>query len=73
MGYGFQAFWFGKSPFEVLPIILVGRIVKGNKAVDYFDDKIDDPLLLAEMKRADQFLVTLSYLTLIPRVTPIAK
>ncbi len=48
-------FGSGKSHFlKILSYILEGRIVKGNKAVDYFDDKIDDPLLLAEMKRAAQ-------------------
>ncbi|MDD3888830.1 MAG: BREX system P-loop protein BrxC [Syntrophomonadaceae bacterium] len=48
-------FGSGKSHFlKILSYILEGKVVKGKKAVDYFDDKIDDPLLLAGMKRAAQ-------------------
>ena len=46
-------FGSGKSHFlKILSYILDNREVGGKKAVDYFDDKIGDPMLLADMKRA---------------------
>ena len=46
-------FGSGKSHFlKILSYLLENKEVDGKKAVDYFNDKITDPLLLADMKRA---------------------
>ena len=46
-------FGSGKSHFlKILSYILDNKIVDGKPAVDYFEDKINDPMLLANMKRA---------------------
>ena len=43
----------GKSHFlKILSYILDNKVVDGKPAVDYFDDKIQDQMLLANMKRA---------------------
>jgi hypothetical protein len=45
-------FGSGKSHFlKILSYLLENRVVDSKKAVDYFNDKIKDPLLLADMKR----------------------
>ena len=46
-------FGSGKSHFlKILSYLLENKVVDGMKAVDYFNDKIKDPVLLADMKRA---------------------
>ncbi len=46
-------FGSGKSHFlKILSYILENKEVNGMKALEYFSDKIDDNLLLADMKRA---------------------
>lgn len=46
-------FGSGKSHFlKILSYLLENRVVESKKAVDYFQDKINDPSLLAGMKRA---------------------
>ena len=46
-------FGSGKSHFlKIISYLLENRIVDGKPAVDYFDDKIKDPMLLADIKRA---------------------
>src|SRR5574344_945145 len=46
-------FGSGKSHFlKIISYLLENKIVNGKTAVDYFDDKIKDPMLLADMKRA---------------------
>ena len=46
-------FGSGKSHFlKILSYILDNKVVDGKTAVDYFDDKIQDQMLLANMKRA---------------------
>lgn len=46
-------FGSGKSHFlKILSYVLENKEVNGMKAIDYFGDKIDDNLLLADMKRA---------------------
>ena len=46
-------FGSGKSHFlKILSYLLENKIVNGKKAVDYFDDKIKDQMLLADIKRA---------------------
>lgn len=46
-------FGSGKSHFlKILSYILDNKVVDGKPAVDYFDDKIQDQMLLANMKRA---------------------
>ena len=46
-------FGSGKSHFlKILSYILDNKIVDGKPAVEYFDDKIQDQMLLANMKRA---------------------
>jgi hypothetical protein len=48
-------FGSGKSHFlKLLSYLLANREVKGRKAVDFFESKIKDPLLLGEMRRAAQ-------------------
>ena len=46
-------FGSGKSHFlKIISYLLENRIVDGKPAVDYFDDKIKDSMLLADIKRA---------------------
>lgn len=46
-------FGSGKSHFlKIISYLLENKIVNGKSAVDYFDDKIDDKMLLADIKRA---------------------
>lgn len=46
-------FGSGKSHFlKILSYVLENKEVNGMKAIEYFGDKIDDNLLLADMKRA---------------------
>ena len=46
-------FGSGKSHFlKIVSYLLENRIVNGKAAVDYFDDKIEDKMLLADIKRA---------------------
>ena len=46
-------FGSGKSHFlKIISYLLENKIVNGKAAVDYFDDKIDDKMLLADIKRA---------------------
>lgn len=46
-------FGSGKSHFlKILSYLLSSREVSGKRAIDYFDDKIDDPMVLSEMRRA---------------------
>lgn len=46
-------FGSGKSHFlKILSYLLENKIVNGKAAVDYFDEKIPDPLVLANIKRA---------------------
>jgi hypothetical protein len=46
-------FGSGKSHFlKIVSYLLENKEVNGKKAVDYFDDKIDDNMLLADIKRA---------------------
>ncbi len=46
-------FGSGKSHFlKIISYLLENRVVNGKAAVDYFDDKIADKMLLADIKRA---------------------
>ncbi len=46
-------FGSGKSHFlKILSYILENREVRGKRAVHYFEDKISDPMVLADMKKA---------------------
>jgi hypothetical protein len=46
-------FGSGKSHFlKILSYILENRVVNGKKAVDYFDEKIEDSMILADIKWA---------------------
>lgn len=46
-------FGSGKSHFlKILSYLLENKVVNGKNAVDYFDDKITDSMLLADIKRA---------------------
>lgn len=46
-------FGSGKSHFlKIVSYLLENKEVNGKKAVDYFDDKIDDNMLLVDIKRA---------------------
>ena len=46
-------FGSGKSHFlKIVSYLLENKEVNGKKAVNYFDDKIDDTMLLADIKRA---------------------
>lgn len=46
-------FGSGKSHFlKILSYLLTNKEVQGKKAVSYFDDKVEDPIVLAGMKRA---------------------
>lgn len=46
-------FGSGKSHFlKVLSYLLANKKVRGENAVSFFEDKIEDPMLLADMKRA---------------------
>lgn len=46
-------FGSGKSHFlKILSYLLSGKEVAGRRAIDYFDGKINDPLVFSEMKRA---------------------
>lgn len=46
-------FGSGKSHFlKIVSYLLENKVVNGKVAVDYFDDKIDDKMLLADIKRA---------------------
>ena len=46
-------FGSGKSHFlKIISYLLENKTVGGKPAVDYFDNKITDPMLLADMKRA---------------------
>lgn len=45
-------FGSGKSHFlKILSYLLENKRVKGKRAIDFFEDKIQDPLVLANMKR----------------------
>ena len=45
-------FGSGKSHFlKILSYLLENKEVRGKKPVEFFDEKIDDPLLLADMKK----------------------
>ncbi|MEZ2458888.1 BREX system P-loop protein BrxC [Salinicoccus roseus] len=45
-------FGSGKSHYlKILSYLLENKEVKGNRALDYFEDKIQDPMVLANMKR----------------------
>jgi hypothetical protein len=44
-------FGSGKSHFlKILSYLLENKEIRGKKAVNYFDDKIEDPMVLADMK-----------------------
>lgn len=46
-------FGSGKSHFlKILSYLLANKMIHGQKAVSYFDDKIQDPMVLADMKMA---------------------
>jgi len=46
-------FGSGKSHFlKIVSYLLENKVVNGKSAVDYFDDKIEDKMLLADIKRA---------------------
>jgi hypothetical protein len=46
-------FGSGKSHFlKILSYLLANKEVQGKKAISYFDDKIEDPIVLADMERA---------------------
>ena len=46
-------FGSGKSHFlKIVSYLLENKLVNGKAAVDYFDDKIEDKMLLADIKRA---------------------
>lgn len=46
-------FGSGKSHFlKIVSYLLENKVVNGKNAVDYFDNKIDDKMLLADIKRA---------------------
>ena len=46
-------FGSGKSHFlKILSYLLENKEVNGKKAIDFFDDKIQDPMVLADMKKA---------------------
>ena len=46
-------FGSGKSHFlKIVSYLLENKVVNGKAAVDYFDDKIEDKMLLADIKRA---------------------
>lgn len=46
-------FGSGKSHFlKILAYLLENKQVKGKRAVDFFEEKIQDPMILANMKRA---------------------
>jgi hypothetical protein len=46
-------FGSGKSHFlKILSYLLENKVVKGKKAIEYFYDKIEDPMVLADMKMA---------------------
>ena len=46
-------FGSGKSHFlKIVSYLLENRVVNGKSAVDYFDDKIEDKMLFADIKRA---------------------
>lgn len=48
-------FGSGKSHFlKILSYILEDREVKNNKARDFFDEKLNDPMLLADIQRASE-------------------
>jgi hypothetical protein len=46
-------FGSGKSHFlKILSYLLENRVVNDKKSVEYFDNKVHDPMILADMKRA---------------------
>ncbi len=46
-------FGSGKSHFlKILSYLIENRTINGKKAIDYFDDKIQDPMILADLKKA---------------------
>lgn len=48
-------FGSGKSHFlKILSYLLANENIEGRKAIDFFEDKVNDPMLFAEMKRASQ-------------------
>jgi hypothetical protein len=48
-------FGSGKSHFlKILSYLLANKEVRGKEAVSYFDDKISDPMVLADMKMAGE-------------------
>ena len=50
---GFRLLWIREIAFlKIVSYILANKIVDGKPAVDYFDDKIDDQMILNEMHAA---------------------
>ncbi|MFD1363337.1 BREX system P-loop protein BrxC [Lentibacillus salinarum] len=46
-------FGSGKSHFlKILSYLIENRIVNGQQAIDFFDNKIDDPAILSDLKKA---------------------
>lgn len=47
-------FGSGKSHFlKILSYLIENRIIAGKNAIDYFENKIDDPQIFADMKKTD--------------------
>ncbi|MCU9807469.1 hypothetical protein LEQ06_04295 [Paraclostridium sp. AKS46] len=48
-------FGSGKSHFlKILSYLLENKEVSGKKAIDYFENKIQDPILIADMQKAGE-------------------
>ena len=62
-------FGSGKSHFlKIISYLLENKIVNGKPAVDYFDDKIQDKMLLADIKKSWKYpLQMLFYLISTPK------